>query len=297
MLLNKRIPLTYILGSIKLEIIIITLIGIGAYIVKAPIKDSLPDMPIGIPSFLGTAISIIISFKLNQSYGRWWEARKVWGSIVNDSRTLVMQMQSFLAKGNEREIRKISFRQIGWCYCLGQCLKGENGMKEIQRLLPPEELDAISRQSNKPLAILQLNTLHLAELKNNHQMDTFSLIQINSTLVNFSNAMGMAERIKNTVFPVTYRLFLRFFIYVFVVTLSISLADTQGYFEIPLLLVISCSFFLLEKAATVLQDPFNNQPTDTPVDAIATTIEINIRELISETDIPKPRQATGFYIT
>jgi putative membrane protein len=297
MLLDKRIPLTYILGSIKLEIVIITIIGIGAYFVKAPIKDSIPDIPIGIPTFLGTAISIILSFKLNQSYGRWWEARKIWGSIVNDSRTLVMQLQSFLAKGNESGIRKISFRQIAWCYSLGQSLKGESGMNEMERFLTPEDVEAISQQRNKPLAILQLNSLHLAELRNNHQMDTFSLVQINNTMVNFSNAMGMAERIKNTVFPVTYRLFLRFFIYVFIITLSISLADSQGYFEIPLLLMISCAFFLLEKAATHLQDPFNNQPTDTPVDAIATTIEINIKELLKETDIPKPWQPMGFYLT
>ena len=108
--------------------------------------------------------------------------------------------------------------------------------------------------------------------------------------------MGMAERIKNTVFPATYRLFLRLFIYIFVVTLSISLADTQGYFEIPLLLVISCSFFLLEKTSALLQDPFNNKPTDTAMTAIATTIEINIKQLINETELPQPTQPKGFYL-
>ena len=127
MLLNKRIPITYILGLIKVEIVLITLIGIVAYYIKAPIKDNLPNMPIGVPSFLGTAISVILSFKLNQSYDRWWEARKIWGSIVNDSRTFVIQSQSFLTKGNEHEIRKISFRQIAWCFSLSQSLRGLKG--------------------------------------------------------------------------------------------------------------------------------------------------------------------------
>ena len=88
MLLDKKIPITYILGQIKTEIVLITIVAVVAYYIKAPIKDSLPNMPIGVPSFLGTAISIILSFKLNQSYDRWWEARHIWGAIVNDSRTL-----------------------------------------------------------------------------------------------------------------------------------------------------------------------------------------------------------------
>lgn len=126
-------------------------------------------------------------------------------------------------------------------------------------------------------------------------MELFSLVQINQTLVNFSNAMGMAERIKNTIFPTTYRVFLHMFIYVFVITLSISLAEMRPFFEIPLLLVISCSFFLLEKSATHLQDPFSNKPTDTPVTAIARTIEINIQSLIKEENISKPIVVDGYF--
>src|SRR5688572_11950932 len=296
MLLRKRIPITYILGQIKLEIILITLISIVAYYIKAPIKDNLPDMPIGIPSFLGTAISVILSFKLNQSYDRWWEARKIWGSIVNDSRSFVLQLQSFLIQGHEGEIRKISLRHIGWCFSLSQALRGQSGIENLEGYLTKEDLSSINKHSNKPLAILQLNARHIAELKDGNTMDIRSFIQINNTLVNFTNAMGMAERIKNTVFPATYRIFLRLFIYVFVITLSISLADTQGYFEIPLLLIISCSFFLLEKTAVLLQDPFSNKPTDTPVTAIATTIEINIKQLINETELPQPTQSKGFYL-
>ena len=296
MLINKRIPLSFILGSIKIEIVIVTLIGVAAYFLKAPIKDNIPDIPLGIPAFLGTSISVIISFKLSQSYDRWWEARKIWGSIVNDSRIFALQLQSYLVKGSDKEIRKICFRQIGWCFSLGQSLRGQSGLENMERYLTPEDIDVISRHQNKPLAILQLNSKHIAELKNSDKMDIRSFIHINNTLINFSNALGMAERIKNTVFPVTYRIFLRSFIYIFVITLSISLAETIEYFEILLLLLISCSFFLLEKSATLLQDPFSNKPTDTPVNSISTTIEINIRQLLNETEIPEPTQPTRYYI-
>jgi putative membrane protein len=281
MLLNKKIPLSYIIKKIRLEIIFVTIIGLGAFYVTHLFEEEIPDMPITIPAFLGTAISVILSFKLNQSYDRWWEARKIWGSIVNDSRSLIIQLQSFLPKGSENEIKKIAFRHIGWCFSLGQSLRGLNPTYNLDKYLSEEELSGVSDHVNKPLAILQLNSLHLKQIKDSNGLEIFSHIQINNTVVNLTNAMGMCERIKTTVFPATYRLFLHMFIYLFVVTLSIALTDIQGYFEIPLLLVISSTFFLLEKTATHLQDPFSNKPTDTAMTAIATTIEINIKQILS----------------
>ena len=107
--------------------------------------------------------------------------------------------------------------------------------------------------------------------------------------------MGMAERIKSTVFPVTYRVFLHFMIYIFVITLSISLGEIDPMYETPLLLIISSGFFVLEKTATLLQDPFENKPTDTAMTTIATNIEINIKQLLKEGDLPKPFEPNKFY--
>lgn len=296
MLLNKRIPASYIFKKVKREIIIVTVIGIVAYYITNSFRESIPHMPIAIPAFLGTAISVILSFKLNQSYDRWWEARKIWGNIVNDSRTLVLQLQSFVQPGNQDAIRKIVFRHIGWVFCLGQSLRGLNPESNLEKYLDENDLMAIKNHHNKALAILQLNSHHIARLKVENQLDIFSQVQINSTIVNFTNAMGMAERIKSTVFPATYRMFLHMFIYLFVVTLSISLPDIQGYFEIPLLLVISSAFFLLEKTATHLQDPFSNKPTDTAMTAIASTIELNLKQLINEREVPQLPQPKEFYL-
>jgi putative membrane protein len=251
-------------------------------------------MPISIPAFLGTAISVILSFKLNQSYDRWWEARKIWGSIVNDSRTFVLQLQSFVA--NTQTIKSIAYRHIAWCYSLGQTLRSLDPLENLDRFMAKEDIERIKKHNNKPLAILQLNTLELVDLRTNEALHLFAHIQINNTLINFSNQMGMAERIKNTVFPVTYRYFLHMFIYLFVITLSISLRGVKSYFEIPLLLVISLAFFLLEKTATHLQDPFSNLPTDTAMTAIATTIEINIKQLLDEKEIPAPYSPEKFFI-
>jgi putative membrane protein len=152
-------------------------------------------------------------------------------------------------------------------------------------ILTKSDIRSLDQHSNKPLGILQLNTADLHRLRDSGHLDIFSHVQLNSTMVNLTNWMGMAERIKSTVFPVTYRLFLHMIIYVFIITLSIALRNVAGYFEIPLLLIIASFFFLLESTATHLQDPFSNKPTDTAMTAIATTIEINIKQLLNETDV------------
>ncbi len=295
MLLNKPIPARYILRKIRFDVLYVLIIGLLVEFLTYKYRNTIPEMPIAIPAFIGTAISVILSFKISQSYDRWWEARKIWGSIVNDSRTLVLQLQSFVNSSQSEEIRQIAYRQIAWCFSLGQSLRGLDATKNLNKFISDSDLRYITTHNNKPLALLQLNALQITKLRENGHLELFSHVQINNTLVAFSNHMGMAERIKTTIFPHTYRLFLHFFIYIFVVTLSISLGDIDSIFEIPLLLVISSAFFLLEKSATHLQDPFSNVPTDTAMTTIATTIEINIKQLLNEKDVPEPLPPQSFY--
>jgi putative membrane protein len=297
MLLNNRIPAYYIANKVKKELVYVILVSVIVLLVTERYKDLLPEMPLTIPAFIGTAISILLSFKLNQSYDRWWEARKVWGAIVNDSRSLVIQLQSFTANGNDALVKKIAFRQIAWSYSLGQTLRGINPIDNLAEFISSEELEEIQQHSNKPLALLQLHGKDIKHLQETKQLDIFSQIQLDNTLVRLCDSQGKAERIKSTVFPVTYRLFLHSIIYLFVVTLSIALKDVGAIFEIPLLVLISTAFFLLERSATHMQDPFENRPTDTAMTAIARTIEINIKQLLKEKDIPQPHQPDKFYLT
>lgn len=295
MLTNNRIPAVYILKKIKYEALLVLVIGLLTQYFTSEFKELIPIMPISIPAFIGTAISVILSFKLNQSYDRWWEARKVWGSIVNDSRSFVIQLQSFVSRDKHAQVKEIAYRHIAWCYSLGQSLRGLDPVKGLDPFLSASDRLLLERHNNKPLALLQLNAAQIAQLRESESLNVFSHVQINTTMVNFSNWMGMAERIKTTIFPVTYRLFLHFFIYVFAVTLSIALRDIKSVFEIPLLLVITSAFFLLERSATHLQDPFSNKPTDTAMTTIARNIEINIRQLLGESQVPEPLKPQKFY--
>jgi len=296
MLLNKPVPFTYILNKVKFDLVYVLIVSITVLFVTDRYRELLPEMPLTIPAFIGTAISILLSFKLSQSYDRWWEARKIWGSIVNDSRSFVIQLLALVAKGNDDLIKKVAHRQIAWCYSLGQSLRGLDPTENLANYLTDEDFATIKAHNNKPLAMLYLHGMDIKELKEKNQIDAFTQIQLDNTIVRLCDAQGKSERIKGTVFPVTYRLFLHAIIYLFVVTLSIALKDMPGYFEIPLLLLISSAFFLLEKSATHMQDPFENRPTDTAMTGIARTIEINIKQLLNETNIPAPLQANKFYL-
>ncbi len=293
---SKGIPFRYMFDKVKREVAIVTVVGLFFNAFTYVLNDRLPDMPLGVPAFLGTAISVLLSFKMSQSYERWWEARKIWGAIVNDSRALVVQLQSYLGVEEQATINGIGHRQIGWCYALGDALRGLNPLSRQTGCLAPDEVAALGQVANKPLAIMQRQALAVKALADRGALDVFCRVQVDQTIVRLIDSMGKAERINSTVFPVTYRLFLHGAIYLFLITLSIAIQDVRPIFEIPLLVLIATLFFLAEKTAYHLQDPFRNRPSDTPVTSIARTIEINIRELLGEADIPEPLQPKTFFL-
>ena len=296
MLLDKNIPITYIFNKVKYDLVYIIIVGLVVHYITTEFATFLPDMPIAIPTFLGTAISILLSFKMNQAYDRWWEARKVWGAIVNDSRSFIIQLQSFIGEEHKTAVQKIAYRHIAWCYALGRALRNQSPLENLEPYLSQEDITTLNRHSNKALGILHLNAGDIKTLRNNDSIEIFSQIQLDNTLVRLCDSMGKAERIKGTVFPKTYRIFLRFTIYLFVIILSIALKGIATQFEIPLLTLISMVFFLIEKSSKHLQDPFNNRPSDTPVTSIARNIEINIKQMLNEKEIPPPIPADNFYI-
>lgn len=296
MLLNtSSIPFRYMFNKIRREVFLVAVVGLIFNVITLFLNERLPDMPLGIPAFLGTAISVLLSFKMSQSYGRWWEARKVWGGIVNDSRSLVIQLQSYLGANHVKEIEEIAHKQIAWCYILGDSLRGLTPFSRKLEL-SDKEITALSSYMNIPLAITQLQASIIKRIADDDGLSEFYRVQIDQTLFRLVDSMGKAERINTTVFPVTYRLFLHGAIYIFLITLSVALQDVNAIFEIPLLILIAALFFLADKTAYNLQDPFRNRPSDIPVTAIARNIEINIRQLLGETDIPEPIKPKTFFI-
>ncbi len=294
MILEKKIPIKYWFNIIKWDLLRVSIFAtiifsLSKYLVAL-------NIPISIGAFLGTAIALVLSFKLSQSYDRWWEARKIWGAIVNDSRTLVIQLKGFVKQESRLLANQMAYRQIAWCYALSQNLRNKNASENINEFITEQELKSIKSQNNIPLGLLNNHAYDLSLLHEKKLINDYQQIQIDTTLVKLCASMGKAERIKNTDFPKTYRLTLHLFIYIFLITLSLSLADIHNLVEIPFMVFISIPFFLLEKIAFNIQDPFENKPTDIPMTSISRTIEINIKQQLGAKNIPEPIISDRFYI-
>ena len=302
MLLNNKIPIVYSLGKIKPELIIVTIYAIGIVILHDVVHLGHLSIPMAIPALLGTAISLILGFRIAQSYDRWWEARKIWGAIVNDSRTLVRQVMTFIhsedLEYNHEVHEKFANAQIAFCFALAKTLRGLDPLDRMQKNFTETEINAISKESNIPNAILKLHAMRLKNAMDREMVSGFEVIQIDSTITRLTDSMGKAERIKNTVFPVTYTILVEFLLYLFVFLLPLGMTDYFGSLVAPLLILISIPFFLLEKTAINLQNPFNNNKTDIPVITISKTIEMNLNQMIGkefEIDLSNPEDGP-FYI-
>jgi len=301
MLLDKSFPIAYIFKHIRADVVRVLLISIFFHLLKLALGAYLPLIPLQLPTILGSLISLLLAFKTSQSYDRWWEARKIWGGIVNDSRTLVLQVRTFLPDADRQQagpaapLHRLAYRQMAWCYSLGQRLRGLDQAAGLGAYLPAAELAALAPVAHQPLALLALHADQLRDLYQRGALNAYQQLQLDATLARLTDEMGQAERIKTTVFPVSYRLLVYCFIYLFLMTLSLGLVSSIGLWEIPVLLTISSSFFLLERTARYLQDPFKNKPTDTPVTAIAHTVEADLRQLLGESAPHRPAEPETFY--
>jgi putative membrane protein len=288
MLLNKRISIFTFLKQIKFDITAILI-----YVIVVGIADqygflSKIEIPIAMSAIIGTALSLLLAFRTAQAYERWWEARIIWGAIVNDSRTLIRQVKQFLPEKDTKIVQDFAYRQIIWCYVLGESLRKLSYSKKVYDYVKEHKLS----KNNIPNAIINQHSEALSKL----EISDFKQIQIDSTLSRLCDSMGKCERIKNTVFPKSYSLLVHFFIYVFATLLPFGLDDIYVLVEIFLTALIPIIFIAIERTAIILQDPFENVTTDIPMTSLAITIEINIKELIGDTDLPIVEKPKSFYI-
>lgn len=288
MLLNKRISIFTFLKQIKFDITAILIYAIVVGIADQYGFLSKIEIPIAISAIIGTALSLLLAFRTAQAYERWWEARIIWGAIVNDSRTLIRQVKQFLPEKDTKIVQDFAYRQIIWCYVLGESLRKLSYSKKVYDYVKEHKLS----KNNIPNAIINQHSEALSKL----EISDFKQIQIDSTLSRLCDSMGKCERIKNTVFPKSYSLLVHFFIYVFASLLPFGLDDKYVLVEIFLTALIPIIFIAIERTAIILQDPFENVTTDIPMTSLAITIEINIKELIGDTDLPIVEKPKSFYI-
>lgn len=285
----------------------------------------IPWQPI---SVIGIAVAFYLGFKNNSSYDRTWEARKIWGSIVNNSRTFGAAISAFVTGKDEDLIKKeLIHRHIAWLTALRYQLRlsrpwehTENRLKgvyapkvcedyinslhnELRTYLDEKDIKALENKSNTAVQILKIQSERLQELRNQDYFEDFRHMEFHELIRSFYEDQGKSERIKNFPFPRQYASTAYWLSIIFCAFVPLGLIDIfqNGniiiYWTGPVIsAILIWVFFLMEMIGDYSENPFEGTYNDVPITAIAKGIEIDIREMINDTDIPKPIEAENGFL-
>jgi putative membrane protein len=294
MLIKKRISIIYFLRTIKWDIVAIVLYALlaGTFDHYGILREV--SIPLAVTAFAGTVLSLLLTFRTSQSYERWWEARVVWGAIVNDSRTLVRQVKLFMpqTEAGLAVAKDFARRQGVWCFALGESLRKLEHSDKVTGYFKQTGTDS----GNKPNMILNHHADALARASEQFALDANKQVQIDATVARLCDSMGKCERIKNTVFPRAYSVLIHFLIYVLMTLLPFGLEDQSKLVEISLTVIIPVLFIAIEQTAILMQDPFENRPTDTPMTQLAMSIENTLLEIVDEPPVNEIKPPVSYYV-
>jgi ion channel-forming bestrophin family protein len=281
------------------------------------IDVSLPWQPI---SVMGIAVAFYLGFKNNSSYDRTWEARKIWGAIVNNSRTFGAAVISFVHGPNEEEVRKrLIYRHIAWLTALRHQLRLSRPWEhiedrvhglyfptvcekytkkldhELEAFISAEEIQRVNGKTNMATQIMALQAEDLSKLCKEGYFEDFRHMEFHQLVAAFYDEQGKSERIKNFPFPRQYASIALWTTYIFSALIPFGMLnvltaaeDYASWLSIPLTALLIWVFFLMEKVGDYSENPFEGSYNDVPITTISRAIEIDLREMINDKDIPKP---------
>ncbi len=300
------------------------------------VNIALPWLPV---SVIGTAVSFYVGFKNNQSYDRMWEARKIWGGIVNDSRTWGMMVDSYisnlfsainLSPEQLHSIKKrLIYRHVAWLYAHRSQLliptpwehASQNGhtartarqyqnqfgvglyedeatQVELTNYLQPDELEELINYKNTATQIINRQSRHLRQLREENLIDDFRLVQMEDVLRSFYTLQGKNERIKKFPLPRQYSNLSQYFVGIFIFLLPFSMmpelmnvSKIGVWLAVPITALIGWIFVMMEVVGDYSENPFQGMANDIPMLSLCRTIEIDLKEMLGEKDIPAPIQA------
>jgi putative membrane protein len=295
-------------------------------------------------ALIGTAVAFIVGFQNNAAYGRIWEARKIWGGIINASRTWGMKINDMISneyaeiKVSEAELnqekKSFIYRHIAWLtalrFAMRQSRKWEvfeehrtnkewaNSIHipekittiedDLKCVIPKDEIDYIMSKSNKQATLLFLQSKHLKKLKEKGLLWEFSFLELENLLQELFVLQGKTERIKTFPYPRQYATLSHYFVWIFLVFLPFgiipefaklgtslsenfpTLSPFFAWLAIPFCSIVSWVFHTMQRIGTVGENPFEGTVNDVPISTIARGIEIDLRQMLEETEETIPKQ-------
>ncbi|MBL7858847.1 MAG: multidrug transporter [Cyclobacteriaceae bacterium] len=277
---------------------------------------AIPWVPVAL---VGTAAAFIVGFKNTQTYNRLWEARQIWGAIVNTSRTWGIMSKDFV-DADKSEIQILMYRHCAWLTALRYQLRKpqswENSFKpynveyrnyfkvpewegtleeELKKYLSEEEHQYVLGKKNKATQLISLQSAHIKALRKNQQINTYEYVEMERRLADLYDHQGKCERIKNFPYPRQFASINMFFIWLFVLMLPFGmlnefqkLGGNLVWLTIPFSVIVAWVFTSMEKVGEATENPFEGGANDIPMAALSRTIEIDLRDMLDESNLPEP---------
>ncbi len=238
-------------------------------------NETVLEKLIAVYSLIGFVISLLLVFRTNTAYDRWWEGRKKWGEMVNDSRNLASKLSVYITEQDDQDFFKRMIPNFVFA-CKEHLRKGV----DLETLkLTEKEFESLRSKNHIPLAFSNLMFEKFVELREKGIVSSEDIFILDKNLNALIDSIGACERIKNTPIPYSYSLFIKKFIFIYVTTLPLAFVTTFGYWSALIATFVFYVLVSMEVLAEEIEDPFGTDDNDLPTDQICERIEANVVEV------------------
>ncbi|MCC3158946.1 hypothetical protein LJ737_17010 [Hymenobacter sp. 15J16-1T3B] len=240
-------------------------------------------------SLFGVALAVFLGFYNNVSYERYWEGRRLWGALLNDTRSLTRQALTMSGHpADSPAVAHFVSLLIAFAHALRHQLRHSDAAPDLQRLLPAELAAEVGRAQFKPVLLLRELGRWLQQARAEGRLDTTVLLAFDRNLNQLSDILGGCERIAGTPIPYTYSVLLHRTVYIYCFLLPFGLVDSIGWATPLVVVFIGYTFMALDAIVNEIEEPFGTADNDLALNALSRTIENSLREMLGQPALPAP---------
>lgn len=229
-------------------------------------------------SLIGFVLGLLLVFRTNTAYERWWEGRKLWGALVNNTRNLALRLNALLGAKDDKERMFFASMIPNYVFAAKEHLREGVIVGELKDV---DGLQAeIKKRDHKPNYIAQKIYEKVISLNREKCITNEELLLLDKEIKSFTDLIGACERIRNTPIPYSYNLFIKKFIFIYTATLPVGFVPSFGYWTVPFVIFIFYVLVSLEILAEEIEDPFGEDANDLPLDELCHKIDGNVKEIL-----------------
>ncbi|KHK57315.1 hypothetical protein PI87_08835 [Ralstonia sp. A12] len=280
-------------------ILCISLVAMAVHAHWLPIAVNLSTTPF---SLIGIALAVFLGFRNNASYDRYWEARKLWGQLLNDSRSLMRQART-LPRGDgpnggvaDADVREFAQVLGALPHALRHQLRHTDARADLAARLPAPLFERVMAARYRPIALVQWLGEWVQRRTQDGVLDAYAALAFDRNLNELSNVIGGCERIASTPLPFAYSVMIQRTVYFFCAALPFGLVESIGNFTPVFSVFVAYTFMAHEAIASQLEDPFGLEDNDLALNALSVMIEDAVRDMMGEPSLERPRRAQDFIL-